>query len=347
MKDSSKTALVVGGGPAGLEAAIKIGQGGHNVILVEKEDVLGGTLRRLYSSFPRWENPQELVDYKLQQLQQISSVNIMTRTTVSSCERRGDSFLVSLQTGENTSQVEIEAVVLATGYDLFDASVYGEYGYGAYPNVMSSLEFEAKLKDWSSGKDRSQPKTVAFFKCVGSRDRAKGHPYCSKICCMYTAKQAGLVKELFPEAGCYVFYMDYRATGKEYEEFVRSVIETKHVRYVRGRPAKVLPEDGRLLIRVEDTLAGIPVEVTADIIVLAAAIVPRTETIKLAEMFGAKTDEYGFLDCDSRNPVQAGERVFFAGACGFGVEILGAQHQGAAAAAEVIALFNRDSQGGK
>jgi heterodisulfide reductase subunit A len=134
--------------------------------------------------------------------------------------------------------------------------------------------------------------------------------------------------------------MDYRAAGKEYEEFVRDVIEKKHVRYVRGRPAKVLCEDGRLLVRAEDTLVGLPVEVLVDVVVLASAAVPHPETRKLAEMFGAKTDKYGFLDNDRFEPVKAADKVFFAGGCGFAVETPLALQQGAAAAAAVIALFH-------
>jgi heterodisulfide reductase subunit A len=229
-----------------------------------------------------------------------------------------------------------------------DASVYGEYGYGIYPNVVNSLEFEAQLRAWGSGQNQNTvPKSIAFFKCVGSRDRSKGNPYCSKICCMYTAKQAGLTKELLPDTKSYVFYMDYRAAGKEYEEFVRSVIETKHVRYVRGRPSKVLPENGRLIVRAEDTLMGVPIEVEVDMVVLAAAIVPRPATKALADMFGAKTDQYGFIEPESFDPAQTGDKVFFAGACGFAVETAGAQLQGAAAAADVVALFNRLGKGGK
>ncbi len=135
--------------------------------------------------------------------------------------------------------------------------------------------------------------------------------------------------------------MDYRAAGKRYEEFVRDVIEKKHVRYVRGRPAKVVPENGRLLVRAEDTLMGIPVEVAVDAVVLASAIVPRAETRALAKMFGALTDEYGFIESLPYVPARCGEKVFFAGGCGFAVETQGALQQGAAAAAEVIALLSK------
>ncbi len=349
MMDKAETTLVVGGGLAGMEAALKIGQAGYKVILVEKQAVLGGVLGQLYSSFPRWEDPQALLNNKLQQIQQCPQIMVLTGMSITNARREDKIYIVDLQ-GMNQGdirQIRVDAVVLATGFELFDASVYGEYGYGIYPNVVNSLEFEAKLKKWGSGQSEEiPPKSVAFFKCVGSRDRSKGKPYCSKICCMYTAKQAGIVKDMFPEAKAYVFYMDYRAAGKDYEEFTRSVIETKHVRYVRGRPSKVLPENGKLIVRAEDTLMGVPIEVEVDMIVLAAAIIPSAGTKELALMFGAVTDEYGFLEHEIFNPVKAGDRVFFAGACGFAVETQGAQYQGAAAAAEVIALFNRDPQGG-
>lgn len=349
MSHKTETALVIGGGLAGMEAAIKIGQAGYKVILVEKQPVLGGVLGQLYSSFPRWENPQELLENKVNQVQASRQITVLTNMTVKTVSREDGFYIVVLQGNNQGTErlIKVNAVVLATGFEIFDASVYGEYGYGIYPNVMNSLEFEAKLKEWGSGKgDQQPPKSVAFFKCVGSRDRSKGFPYCSKICCMYTAKQAGVVKDMFPDSKAYVFYMDYRAAGKDYEEFTRSVIETKHVRYVRGRPSKVLPENGKLLVRAEDTLMGVPIEVEVDMVVLAAAIVPSKGTKQVAQMFGAATDEYGFLEHDTFNPVKAGDRVFFAGACGFAVETQGAQYQGAAAAAEVIGLFNRDEQGG-
>lgn len=348
MGDQTKTALVIGGGVAGMQAAAKIGQAGYQVYLVEKEDVLGGVIGQLYSSFPRWDNPQDLLKHELQQVEHCDSINILTGFEVKAARQEQGAFIVQLQDNsrQDVRQITVDAVVLATGFEMFNASVYGEYGYGIYPNVLNSLEFERKLKEWSSAPGTySPPQAVAFFKCVGSRDRSKGNPYCSKICCMYTAKQAGVVKDMFPDAKAYVFYMDYRAGGKDYEEFVRSVIETKHVRYVRGRPSKVLAENGKLIVRAEDTLMGVPIEAEVDIVVLATAVVPRPATKILAEMFGVNTDQYGFIEPEKFSPARAGERVFFAGACGFAVESQGAQFQGMAAAAEVVALFNKLERG--
>ena len=389
MNDATAKILVVGGGPAGMEAALKVAEAGREVVLVEREPALGGTLVQQHRSFPRWENPQDLVDLKLERLGRCTNIRVLTGTIVVSATPTDAGFSVVLRRAATDEEwpEDIAAVVLATGFDVFDATCYGEYGYGIYPGVMNSLEFEEQLKQWhaaqagalsgaqagaEAGRDAESqtdarptsraegeigtqadagparggsptgarpPKSVAFFKCVGSRDRVKGRPYCSKICCMYTAKQAGLVKDLFPDAKCFVFYMDYRAAGKGYEEFVRSVIEEKQVKYVRGRPSKVLRSNGRLLIRAEDTLMGIPVEVEADMVVLAAAVVPRKETAELARMFGAATDEYGFLEPQFAEPVKCGDRVFFAGACGFAIETAGALQQGAAAAAGVLSLL--------
>ncbi len=339
MNNSEKTALIIGGGMAGMEAAIKIGSAGYMAILVEKEDHLGGIMQQLYGSFPRWDNPQEMVAQKVKMLEEIPNVTVKLNTTVKSVQKKDKSFAVELSSNE---QMEFDAVVLAAGFGFYDASEYAEYGYGSFDNVFTALEFEGKLREMESWDKKDLPQVVAFFKCVGSRDRSKGYPYCSKICCMFTAKEAGLMKDINPDAKCFVFYMDYRAAGKEYEEFARSVMEDKHVRYVRGRPAKVLPENGKLLVRAEDTLMGVPVEVAADMIVLANAMVPAETTKELAEMFGAKTDQYGFIDYIPGHPTQTGDRVFFAGGCGFPVESLGAQYQGAAVAADVIALFNQD-----
>lgn len=342
--NAEKTVLVIGGGIAGMEAALGIGKNGYNVVLVEKESTLGGTLNSLQSSFPRWEDPSKLVQLKVDDLKKYGNIDVKTNATVVSSVKNGNGYSVEVKdSGNSTSKVEVDAVVVATGFKLFDTSKYGEYGYGFYDNVYTTLDFEAKLKEWNENKSAAKPGTVAFIKCVGSRDRSKGHPYCSKICCMITAKQAGLVKDISPESKCFVFYMDYRASGKEYEEFTRSVIEDKNVRYVRGRPAKVQPEDKSLVLKVEDTLMGVPVEVRADAVVLAAAMEPSDGTKEMARIFNLDTDSYGFVEPLYGKATMAGERIFVAGSCTFAVETKGALQQGAAAAAEVLAALGTDN----
>lgn len=345
---SDKTVLVIGGGIAGMEAALQIGNSGYKVMLVEKDNKLGGTLNSLFSSFPRWDDPSKLVKMKSAELDKCGKVQIKTGTMPVSSTKQEKGYVVELKgTDGSSDKVMADAVVIATGFGLFDASAYGEYGYGAFDNVLNTLEFEGKLKEWSEDKSGSavKPKTIAFIKCVGSRDRSKGYPYCSKICCMITAKQAGLVKDILPDAKCFVFYMDYRASGKEYEEFVRTVIEDKHVRYVRGRPAKILPEKGRMTLRVEDTLIGVPVEVRADMVVLASALEPSAGTKQVTEIFNLETDNYGFIEPVYGKPSKASDRIFIAGGCIYAVESIGALQQGASAAAEVLSMFSSENTG--
>lgn len=329
----TKTVLIIGGGPAGMEAAAKAGRAGCRVFLVEKEFNLGGLLNKLQGSFPDWERPAEILLKKKTEIEACLDVQVRTGALVVSAVRKQRQFECGVKSGDAVDTVIADAVILATGFGLMDCSRYGEYGYGIYPGVVNSLEFEGLLKAWKEGGSGRGPESVGFIQCVGSRDRSKGFPYCSKICCMYTARQAAMFKDLFPGSRCYVFYIDIRAAGKGYEEFVRSAIEEKKVRYFRGRPGKVLPSGGRLLVRSEDTLMGVPIEVETDMVVLAPAVVPGPETERLAGLLGIGADKYGFPE--------GGSGVFVAGGCSFAAGIQEAITQGAAAAAEALA-FLRD-----
>ena len=187
---------------------------------------------------------------------------------------------------------------MATGFDVWDQSKLGEYGGGQIPDVISGLQFErlVNASGPTSGKvlrpsDDTEPKTVVFVACVGSRDPAHGHPYCSKVCCMYTAKHALLLKEKVPDAKAYIFYMDIRANGKGYEEFVQRVVERYDATYVRGRVSRIYPLDGQLVVKGADTLLGKPVEVQADMVVLATAMEPRADAKEMARKLGMSTDQ--------------------------------------------------------
>ena len=338
----SETVLIIGGGPAGMEAALKAGAAGLQVVLVEKEKETGGLLNTLQGSFPDWADPSEVLRKKKAQIESNPNIAVRTGTIVASAERRGSGFVCRLEPGGQL--IDAGAVIIASGFGLFDCSRYGEYGYGIYPGVLTSLEFEARLKSWKGGERQNVPEAVGFIQCVGSRDRSKGHPWCSKICCMYTAKQAGMFRDLFPESRCYVFYIDIRAAGQSYEEFIRKVIEEKKVRYFRGRPGKVLPSGGRLLVRSEDTLMGVPIEVETDMVVLAPAVVPGPETGTLLEMLGASPDPCGFPQPrEESRPHELAEGVFMAGGCSFALSVQEAISQGAAAAAEALSYTRQKS----
>ena len=206
---------------------------------------------------------------------------------------------------------KVGAVVIATGYKLYNIGKtqdrpglegYGEYGYGKYKDVIDSLQFERLLSasgptvgELKRPSDGALPKSVVFISCVGSRDNAKGLPYCSKICCMYTAKHAMLYKHKVHDGQAHVFYMDIRAGGKGYEEFVRRAIEQDGAQYYRGRVSKITEENGKLIVRGADTLAGEPVTIEADMVVLAAAMRPADGVEQLAQKLNVGYDEYGFL----------------------------------------------------
>ncbi len=194
---------------------------------------------------------------------------------------------------------EVGSIIVATGYKLYtidkkpEESIYkgyGEYGYGKYKDVISGLQFEriASASGPTSGEilrpsDKTDPKKIVFIQCVGSRDESKGFSYCSKICCMYTAKHAMLYKHKVHDGEAYVFYMDIRAGGKMYDEFVRRAIEEDHVKYIRGRVSRIYEENGKYIVKGEDTIAGMPVTIDADLVVLATAMVAQPDASKLAQ----------------------------------------------------------------
>ena len=245
------------------------------------------------------------------------------------------------------------AIVMATGYDLFGwEEAYGEYGYGKYPDVITGLHFErmSNASGPTEGKilrpsDGKEPKTVVFIKCVGSRDEAKGKSYCSRACCMYTAKHAHQVKEKIEDSEAIVFYMDVRTPGKSYEEFYQRALDDGAV-YVRGRVSKIYKQGEKLIVRGEDSLIGKQVEVEADMVVLATAMVPSMGSAKTASTVGFTTDKDGFFQeaHPKLRPVETFTGgVFLAGACQGPKDIPDTVAQASAAAVKVCGLFSKDN----
>lgn len=247
---------------------------------------------------------------------------------------------------------KVGAIVMATGFDLFDwTKTYGEYGYGQYPDVITGLHFErmlnasgptgGKLKRPSDGKI---PETVVFIKCVGSRDDTKGRSYCSRACCMYTAKHAMQVLEKIPNSQAYVFYMDVRTPGKMYEEFYQRALD-QGAQYLRGRVSKIFPKGDKLVVRGEDTLVGRQVEVEADLVVLATAMIPSIGSDKMAQIVGFSTDKDGFYTeaHPKLRPVETNTGgVFLAGACQGPKDVPDTVSQASAAAVKVVGLLSKD-----
>jgi heterodisulfide reductase subunit A len=256
---------------------------------------------------------------------------------------------------------DIGAIIVATGYKLYtidkkpdDSKIkgYGEYGYGKYKDVIDGLQFEriASASGPTAGEmlrpsDNTVPKKIVFIQCVGSRDESKGFTYCSKICCMYTAKHAMLYKHKVHDGEAYVFYMDIRSGGKMYEEFVRRAIEEDDVKYIRGRVSRIYQDGGKYIVKGEDTIAGVPVEIDADLVVLATAMVPHDESKKLAQTIGTPYDGYGFFSeaHPKLRPVESTTGgVFLAGACQSPRDIPESVAMASAAASKAMVLFGSD-----
>ncbi|HIP88091.1 MAG TPA: CoB--CoM heterodisulfide reductase iron-sulfur subunit A family protein [Anaerolineales bacterium] len=249
---------------------------------------------------------------------------------------------------ERFVEVDVGAIVVATGFDLIDPRTKPEFGYGVYPNVLTGLEFErlSSASGPTAGKillNGKEPKDVVFIHCVGSRDPHTGVPYCSRICCMYTAKHAHLVRDKLPDARITVFYIDMRAFGKGYEEFYDRV---KHERviYRRGEPSEVFKRGDKLVVRADDTLLRRTVEVEADLVVLATAVVPRVDTEAVAELLGLERTPDGFFKevHPKHRPVESTRPgVLLAGCCQGPKDIPDTVAQGKAAAAAAMGVLQQ------
>ena len=334
----SKKTLVIGGGIAGITAAQKIAQNGGEVILIEKEGELGGNFAKLAYTFPVLADAKTILTREIQTTKASSGIEILAQTELTSVSGSAGDFAVSLKSPAGTRNEQVGAIIVAAGFHYMEPAAYTEYCYGRSPKVVTSLEFEKMAAEDRLPKGNAR---VVFVHCVGSRDKAKGYRYCSKICCSYSAKHAIMLKKANPEAKAYVFYIDIRALGKGYEEFIRDAMEQYNVRYIRGRVAKVIESSGKLLVRAEDSLIGNPVEVEADLVVLASAMEPPLGSRDLAGILGIATDEYGFFQeaeanvrpCHSSKP-----GVFLAGSCTQPMEIASAVAMGGLAASEALTL---------
>jgi heterodisulfide reductase subunit A len=364
-------ALVIGGGIAGLEAALDIAEAGYRVHLVEREKHLGGHMARLNRTFPTLESAAELLSQTIAQVREHPNIEVMTASEVVEVEGYVGNFTVKVS--ESMSQrvnalpvhqetalvdsspgdsalrtLEVGAIVVATGYEPFDPRLKPEFAYGIYDNVITSLEFEqlSSPSDPTGGKievNGRQPKDVIFIKCVGSRDKNLGNEYCSRVCCMYTAKQAYLVKEQIPDANVTIFYMDVRAFGKGFEEFYDQV-RAEGIRYRRGNASEIYRKGERLVVRAEDTLLSQTLEVEADLVVLAVGMVPRHDVQDVASLLKLSRSPDGFfLEAHPKlRPIDTTtDGVFLAGTCQGPKDIADTVAQAKAAASSALIPLSR------
>lgn len=247
------------------------------------------------------------------------------------------------------------AIVVATGFNPIKLDNFDEYAYAQSPDVVTSLEFEriTNAAGPTSGQllrpsDGKHPHTIVFVQCVGSRDVSGcGKPYCSKICCMYTAKHAMLAREKYPDTDVYVFYIDVRTPGKNFDEFYRRAAEEYGVHYIKGMVGKVAPKaDGKLMVQASDLISNEQLHIDADMVVLATAIEPDKSARPLATMLTASMDTNDFFTeaHPKLRPVESPTAgIFLSGACQGPKDIPETVSQAGAAAAKVIGLLAKDT----
>jgi len=429
----TKRALVIGGGIAGIQASLDIADSGYEVILVEKNQSIGGHMLQLSETFPTLDCPQCIATPKMVQVGQHPRIKLLAYSEVEEvsgyvgnfkvkirrkasfvdwdkctgcglcmekcpvrvpsefneflakrkaiytlfpqavpnkpvidssnclyftkgkcrvCEKNCSLKAINFKQRDSLVEEKVGAIIVATGYDLMNKAEVGEYGYGKYKDVIDSLQVERLLAPAGPTEgipyrpsDGKIPKEVVFIQCVGSRDPEHYYPYCSKICCMYTVKQAMLYKHAVPDGQAYVFYMDIRCNGKGYEEFLQRGIEEDRILYLRGRVSKIFKDGDKIKVWGADTLTGRKIEISADLVVLAMAMVPSKGAKKLADKLRLATDDYGFLTeaHPKLRPVESLTAGYFlAGAAQAPKDIPETVAQASGAASKVDSLFSKD-----
>jgi len=410
--EAERSALIIGAGIAGIQAALDIADAGFKVYLVEKSPSVGGRMAQLDKTFPTLDCSACILTPKMVDSANHPQIELMTYAEVeevkgyignfevkvrrkaryvdfdkctgcgecaSACRmanrfpsefdegmgKRSAVYLpfpqavpakytidpesclyltrgkcgktpkcaevcgagaINFEQEDEIVGFKVGAIIVATGFDVFDAAAKPEYGYSDYPNVITGLEMErlvsasgptgGKVKIFN-GEEEITPKEIAFIQCVGSRDKSVGVEYCSRVCCMYTAKQAHLLVDKLPEANVRVYYMDVRAFGKGFEEFYDRV-RREGVRYIRGNPSEIFKRGKKLVVKVEDTLTATPLEDEVDMVVLAVGLKPRADYRSTMELLRlSQSPDQFFLEAHPKlRPVDtATDGIFLAGCC--------------------------------
>lgn len=440
----TKRALVIGGGIAGITAALDIADAGFPVDIVEKDYTVGGKMAKLDKTFPTLDCASCIVTPKMTEVSQNPNIRILSASEVCRvsgyignfeidikrhpryvdetkctgcgaciekcpnkkvpnafnlglnnrkaidipfaqavpkvanidanyclhmkglangkdnvcgfCEKACAAGAIKFDQKEEIITEKYGAIIVATGYNPISLEKFDEYAYNQSPDVVSSLEFERLCN--ASGptnghllrpSDGKEPKTIVFVQCVGSRcsaDSTKGHEYCSKICCMYTAKHAILTRDHYPNTNCYVFYIDVRTPGKLFDEFYRRAVEQYGVHYIKGQVGKVTPQsDGTLDVQGSDLILNKQVHIKADMVVLAASIEADKSARPLATMLTTSMDNNDFfLEAHAKlRPVESPTAgIFLAGCCQGPKDIPETVAQSSGAAAKAICLLVKD-----
>lgn len=339
----NRSVIVIGGGVAGMEAAGQLARNGCLVTLLEKEDLTGGNINNWHNLFPDRRDGNEVKEYLNKHIKH-DNITILKNTTVGSVEDSKNRFLVVTTNGK---ELNADALVVATGFDLFKSERKEEYGYGIYDNVLTSKDLEDRFKkndlSLTTGK---RPQRIGFVHCVGSRDEKVANLYCSKLCCVTAVKQAIEIKEYLPGANVFCFYMDMRMGGALYEELYMEAQEKYGVNFIRGKVSEVGESiTNKLIVKVEDTLAGRPLKMELDMLVLMAGMEISKGSREIGIILDLKTGENRFFAAtdnhygSNRSNVKG---VFYAGACTAPMNITETISHARAAVSEVMNYLKKD-----
>ncbi|MBU0704785.1 MAG: CoB--CoM heterodisulfide reductase iron-sulfur subunit A family protein [Chloroflexi bacterium] len=348
----TKRAIVIGGGPAGMQAALDVASAGYPVVLVEREATLGGKMAQLSGTYINFNAAPDLSQRRVDQVLNHPNIEVLTSAQVVEVEGYVGNFEVEVRDsgfGNSESRTfDAGAIVVATGWAPYPQERLPEYGGGKIADVVDGLTFEKMLQNGAAPRrpsDGRVPREVVFVQCAGSRDPERGVPYCSKVCCMYVAKQATMFKERVPEGQAYVFYIDIRSAGKGYDEYVQRAMEEQNVLYLRGKVSKIFQNGGKTIVWGADTLSGQSVEVAADLVVLATPMAPDPHATELAQTLRVGIDQNNFFSeaHPKLRPVESlTAGMFLAGAAQGPKDIPETVAQASGAAAKVLQLFSQD-----
>ena len=430
-----KRALVIGGGIAGIQAALDIAEAGYPVDIVEKKATIGGRMSQLDKTFPTLDCSACILTPKMVDCAQNENIDIISYAEIEQvkgfvgnfsvtikkkaryvdetkctgcklcmekcpskkglnefnmnlntrpaiyipfaqaipnvavidpeqciklktgkcglCQKMCSAGAINYEQKDELIERQYGAIVVATGFRPISLEAFNEYGYADNADVITSLELERLMN--AAGptngtllcpSDKRHPKVITFIQCVGSRDISGcGKPYCSKICCMYTAKHAMLIREKYPDTQVNVFYIDVRTPGKNYDEFYRRAVEQYDVNYIKGMVGKVYNENGKLMVQGSDLLSNEQIVIESDLVVLATAIEPEPSVRKIATLLTTSIDTNNFLTeaHPKLRPVESPTAgVYLAGVVQGPRDIPETVSMASACAAKVIGLLAKD-----
>lgn len=320
-----------------MEAAGQLARAGFSVTLFEKEEETGGHAKEWCYLFPDRRKSSEVTAYLQKQIDH-TGITLVRGEAISSLGKKGRSFILKSGKGKDYTA---DAVVMATGFDLFRSERKEEYGYRIYDNVITSADLEKMFRKGEIVRtDGQKPARIGIIHCVGSRDEKVGNVYCSKLCCVTAVKQAIEIREYLTESKVFCFYMDMRMGGALYEELYREAQENYGVNFIRGKVSEVgVNIDKRLIAKIEDTLVGRPLKMELDMLVLMAGMEMSHDGAMLADNSQLKRGDNRFLapaDHHFGSNKSNIKGVFYAGTCTAPMNITETISHARAAVADVV-----------